>query len=211
MINENDKIIMDAVLDTIQEKIKFTKLIPCRRCGWCCKNCNAGLMSEEVENICHYLSIDQNEFREKFATEDTKDNPNGMKIATPCPFLDKDMNCTIYEVRPLSCVLYPFSTTLLTIKPCEKGLEMYKTIEKWYIDHDDGSVKVNDMSTGIALKDFYNRNKQKVEFIDDANNPMELDEILKDESIKSHGIITIPDKKGLKKLCKYLIKNKHKS
>lgn len=203
-----DEQLYEACVDTLPEKLKFNQLIPCRRCGICCKTCNAGILTDELGCICEYLKIDQHTFREKYGTKDTKDNPNGVKIIIPCPFLDDDNNCIIYSVRPISCAIYPFSTTLLTIKPCEKGLEMYRILEKWYIEHDDGTVKVNSKSTGEIMKSFYNRNRSRhnVECIDDIDNPMEIDDIIKDDSIKSHGIIMIPDKKGLKKVCKYLKK-----
>lgn len=203
-----DEQLYKACIDTIPEKLKLNQLIPCRRCGWCCKNCNAGILTEELGRICKYLNMDQRTFREKYGTKDTKDNPNGVKIIIPCPFLDNDNNCIIYLIRPISCAIYPFSTTLLTIKPCEKGLEMYRILEKWYIEHDDGTVKVNSKSIGDTMKSFYyrNRNYHNVEYIDDIDNPMEIDDIIKDDSIKSHGIIVIPDKKGLKKICRHLNK-----
>ncbi len=205
-----DQKIYKAILDITPEKLKFNMLVPCRRCGWCCKNCNAGILTEELGKICEYLNMDQHTFREKYGTEDTKYNPNGVKVITPCPFLDNDNNCIIYPIRPISCAIYPFSTTLLTIKPCEKGLEMYRILEKWYIEHDDGNVKVNSKSIGKTMKSFYDRtrNLHNIEYIDDIDNPMEIDNILKDDSIKSQGIIVIPDKKGLKKICKYLKKQK---
>ncbi len=209
-VTKTDRLIYETILDTIPEKLKFNMLVPCRRCGWCCKTCSAGVLSEELGYICKYLNIDQNTFREKYGTKDTKDNPNGVKIITPCPFLSNDNNCNIYEVRPLSCAIYPFSSTLLTIKPCEKGLEMYRILEKWYIDHDDGTVKVDNKSIGKVMKGFYdrNRNNHDVECIDDINDPIEIDDILKDNNIKSHGIIMIPDKKGLKKICRFIKKKR---
>jgi Fe-S-cluster containining protein len=206
-ITNIDKKIYEAIMDALPEKLKFNMLVPCRRCGWCCHNCNAGILSEELVGICKHLNIDQHTFREKYGTKDTKDNPNGVKLIIPCPFLDNDNNCAIYHIRPISCAMYPFSTTLLTIKPCEKGLEMYRILEKWYIEHDDGTVNVNSKTVGKTMKSFYDRNKDhNVKCIDDIDNPMEIDDIIKDDSIKSHGIIVIPDKKGLKRICKYLKK-----
>lgn len=209
-MDETDKKIYDTIVDILPEKLQFSKLVPCRRCGWCCKNCNAGILSEELGQICDYLNIDQYTFRKKYGTKDTKDNPNGVKIKIPCPLLDDQNNCTIYPVRPLSCALYPFLTTLLFIKPCEKGLEMYRILEKWYTDHGGSEVNVNNKSVGKMMKDFYDRNRpnQKVECIDDINDPMEIDDILKNDDIKSHGIIVIPDKKGLKRMCRYLKREK---
>ena len=206
--SESDLKIYKAIMDSIPEKLRFGALVPCRRCGWCCKSCNAGILTEELDAICKHLKMDEKTFREKYGTEDTKDNPNGVKIITPCPFLDSDNNCSIYQIRPLSCAIYPFSTTLITIKPCKKGLEMYRIMEKWYKEHNNGKVKINDKSLVNNVKDFYDRHSRygKVEFIDDVDNPMEIDDILKDDKIESHGIIAIPDKEGLRKICKYLKK-----
>lgn len=208
-MHKTDQLIYKTIVDILPEKLKFNKLVPCRRCGWCCKNCNAGILTEELGQICEYLNIDQHTFREKYGTKDTRDNPNGVKIITPCPLLDAKNNCTIYPVRPVSCALYPFLTTLLTIKPCEKGLEMYRILETWYMNHDGGEVKINNESIGNVMKGFYDRNRDnKVECIDDIDNPMEIDDIIKDDSIKSHGIIVIPDKKSLKRICRYIKKQK---
>lgn len=208
--DEIDKKIFDAIMDALPEKLKFNMLIPCRRCGWCCKTCNAGILTEELGRICDYLKIDQYSFREKYGTGETKYNPDGVKLKIPCPFLDNNNNCSIYKVRPLSCALYPFSTTLLTIKPCEKGLETYRILEKWYIEHDDGKAKVDNTSIIEIMKGFYDRTKtfHDVNCIDDIDQKSEIDKILKDNNIESHGIIIIPDKKSLKKIIKFIKKQK---
>lgn len=195
-----------ACIDTIPEKLKLNWFVPCRRCGTCCKMLNAAFLDIELANVCRYLNIDQNTFREKYATKDTRDNPDGMKMIAPCPLLDNENNCKIYHIRPLSCALYPFSSTLLTIKPCQKGLEMYKILEKWYNDHDNNAVTINNKSVGNVMKGFYARQYPHIECIDDTDKPLEIEDILKDDSIKAHGITVIPDKESLKKICKYLKK-----
>lgn len=201
-----DMQIHEACVDTIPEKLKLNQLVPCRRCGICCKMLNAAFLDIELENVCRYLNIDQGAFREKYATKDTRDNPNGVKIITPCPFLGSENDCKVYHIRPLSCALYPFASTLLTIKPCQKGLDIYQILEKWYRDHNDDNVIINNRSVGNVMKGFYSRQYHHVECIDDTDEPLEIEDILKDDGIKAYGITVIPDKESLKKICKYIKK-----
>lgn len=205
-MTEIDRQLHKIVIDTIPEKLKLNGLIPCRRCGWCCRNNNAFLLNSELENICRYTNIDKNVFKEKYVIKNRRNDPNEIRIMMPCPFLDDTNNCSIYPIRPLSCALYPFAATLLIIKPCQKGLEMYKILEKWYESRKDSPVKVNDESIGDVMAGFYSRQFPNIDCIDDTEKPMEIEDILKNDEIKSHGLTVIPDKKGLKRLCRYIKK-----
>lgn len=207
-MNIDDKL-HKIVIDSIPEKLKFNQLIPCRRCGWCCRMCNPVIITPELETICKSQNLDQNCFIKKYADKDSQDNPYGISIKCPCPFLDNENNCKIYHIRPLSCALFPFSATLLIVKPCQKGREMYEILEKWYENHEHDTVKINDKSIGNIMKDFYSRQFPSIGFIDDSDVPMELSDILKNDEIKAHGLTVVPDKKDLKKICKYLKKRQN--
>jgi Fe-S-cluster containining protein len=206
-MREVDKKLQRMVIETIPEKLKFGQLILCRRCGWCCRTCNPFILAPELDNICRYLNIDVDTFGRKYA-KNYQDNSDGIILKNPCPFLDDKNNCIIYPIRPLSCALFPFSATLLVIKPCKKGLEMYNILEKWYEDHGkyDNYSDIKFKLAENIMKDFYFRQFPSIEYMDDNKKQMELEDILKNDEIKAHGITIIPSKEDLKKICKYLKK-----
>lgn len=86
----------------------------CNRCGDCCRTiCKSIAFSkEELKVISKYLKTPYKKLKRKI---------RAMPVAThmfevpgrPCPFLRGRNFCTIYEVRPRICELYPMGTAVL--------------------------------------------------------------------------------------------------
>lgn len=206
-MKDTDKIFVDSIVETIPEKLKLNDLFPCRRCGICCIDSYPSMLSEELDFICKNLNIDHNTFREQYATPYTKNNVHGIRIKPPCPFFeDNEKICKIYPIRPISCRLYPFVSLVIMIKPCKKGLDIYNAIENWY-KYKNEKIDEGELSTTVNLiNDFYSRIPYKVQCEDKILTDIEIDEILKNDDIKSHGITIMPQKDDLKKLLKFLKK-----
>ena len=87
----------------------------CKRCGACCRTISASIAfgKEELKAASKYLKIPYKKLKRKIRAL-----PLGSKIfnvpGRPCPFLRERNVCTIYEVRPMVCRLYPMGTAALS-------------------------------------------------------------------------------------------------
>lgn len=94
IINE---IIFYSVMTSDAEDPKFIIQHPelCDQCGWCCRN--IGKIELQKSDISRIGS-----FRNVSYRSDGKYN-----LDTPCPYINKDNKCTIYDKRPASCRNFP--------------------------------------------------------------------------------------------------------
>ena len=82
----------------------FSK-IDCRACANCCKTTPPLYTPYDMKRIAKHLGISASYFKMKYTIQDI--NGEYIGISVPCPFLDKDHSCSIYEVRPQACREYP--------------------------------------------------------------------------------------------------------
>ncbi len=93
-------------------------LIRCKHCGECCRYCNPiSLDDEECKVIARHLGMSDHSFKESYI--DVLQNPkkDGFKEGDlaikknremHCPFYDIEIGCSIYEVRPSACRIFPY-------------------------------------------------------------------------------------------------------
>lgn len=79
--------------------------IDCLQCGNCCKNSKPYLDDEDIQNISNYLSKSVQFIKDKYIEID-EENEWSFN-ALPCPFLESNNSCKIYEVRPKDCREFP--------------------------------------------------------------------------------------------------------
>lgn len=79
--------------------------IDCLQCGNCCKTANPIFTQTDVKRISAFLGMKEGKFEEKFLRFDAEDDL--VPIQIPCPFLDPDNTCQIYDLRPKSCRSFP--------------------------------------------------------------------------------------------------------
>jgi uncharacterized protein len=79
--------------------------VNCLDCGNCCKSLGPRITDADIRRISSALKIKPSELTEKYLHLD-EDNDYVFKHM-PCPFLDKDNLCKIYENRPRACRDYP--------------------------------------------------------------------------------------------------------
>ena len=75
-------------------------LFVCQHCNQCCTKCEVRVDDIEVPIIANYLNVRTRKIKHLL------DNENNFKHS-PCLFL-KENRCSIYPVRPLTCMIYPF-------------------------------------------------------------------------------------------------------
>lgn len=111
------------------------KNIDCLECANCCKSISPIITYNDVNRIAKYLKIKPSSFVDKYLKVDNE-NDYVYKI-TPCPFLNEDNYCKIYDARPKACREYPHTNrvnfhqiTDLTIQNCKICPAVYLILEK---------------------------------------------------------------------------------
>jgi uncharacterized protein len=115
----------------------FTK-IDCLHCANCCKSISPTLYDKDIERIAKALRIKPSVFIDQYLFID-EDNDYVFK-QTPCPFLDNNNYCLVYEHRPKACREYPhtnrprfYQILKLTLKNtfvCPAAYEVMEQLKK---------------------------------------------------------------------------------
>lgn len=100
--NEDAALVNDAANKAHQSA--FEK-IDCLECANCCKNLGPRIEQEDIPRISNYLQIAASEFVRDYIEMD--EDGDFVFKSMPCPFLQDDNKCRIYEVRPTACKEYP--------------------------------------------------------------------------------------------------------
>jgi uncharacterized protein len=79
--------------------------INCLTCANCCKTTSPIFYQNDIERVARALKLKPGEFIEKYLTVDS-DKDYVLKTS-PCPFLDDENYCMVYEARPKACREYP--------------------------------------------------------------------------------------------------------
>lgn len=79
--------------------------IDCLTCANCCKTTSPIIRDGDITRISKSLRMKEKEFISQYLTIDA-DGDYVFKSA-PCPFLEHDNYCSIYQNRPTACKEYP--------------------------------------------------------------------------------------------------------
>lgn len=123
---------LDKELLEIHNNI-FNK-INCLDCANCCKTTGPLLLEKDIDIIAKNLKIKPRDFIEKYLRKDEEND--WVFKSMPCPFLDSDNYCQIYNSRPKACREYPhtdrrkfYQINHLTIKNIEICPAAFEIIE----------------------------------------------------------------------------------
>ncbi len=94
---------LDKLFHTRHEEI-FSRL-DCLDCANCCKTTSPIFRDVDIDRIAKHLNMRPSALTKKYLHIDG-DNDWVLNVA-PCPFLDNENYCTIYDVRPKACREYP--------------------------------------------------------------------------------------------------------
>lgn len=94
---------VDRIAREAHEQV-FAQL-DCTKCANCCRIFHVDLEKSDIKRIAQHLELSEAAFREKYVglNEQGQTEIN----AQPCPFLADSGACTIYAVRPKTCVDFP--------------------------------------------------------------------------------------------------------
>lgn len=85
-----------------------------RGCTRCCEGRGFVYLTEEdLENIAARLELSKDEFERRYVYRTRRLLRLRRPRGNSCPFLVKDVGCSIHPVKPTQCRLYPFWPELL--------------------------------------------------------------------------------------------------
>lgn len=93
-----DQVVMEA------DAAVFSKL-DCLECANCCKTISPIFTTRDVERIAASLKLSPGKFMTQYLRVD--EDQDMVLQSSPCPFLQQDNKCSIYEDRPKACREYP--------------------------------------------------------------------------------------------------------
>lgn len=79
--------------------------INCLECANCCKTTGPLFTQADIGRIAGQLRLKPGEFVERYLRLD--EDGDYVLQQVPCPFLEADNSCRIYEIRPKACREYP--------------------------------------------------------------------------------------------------------
>jgi len=102
-LNKKDEKHLDALAEKYHNA--FFETFDCLDCANCCKKLPPIVNETDMKRIAKNLKVRIKDFAFAYVIADEDDDL--VLHPTPCPFLEKDNKCSIYEVRPKSCRAYP--------------------------------------------------------------------------------------------------------
>ncbi len=104
---------LDAVTHDLHEKA--FEQIDCLDCGNCCKKLPALVKFKDIRPMAIALDMRDSDFIDKYIKHD-KDDGEMIFNGLPCPFLEDDNKCQVYDDRPKSCCRYPHTDAKRILK-----------------------------------------------------------------------------------------------
>ena len=112
----------------------FSK-INCLHCANCCKGYSPRFKTPDIKRISKYVGMKEGDFIEKYLDLDKEGDY--VTKSSPCPFLDADNYCGIYDHRPSDCARFPYTDEdvilkrpLITLKNSTFCPAVYYVLEK---------------------------------------------------------------------------------
>jgi len=135
-LKKKDPRIVDDAFHAVHEEV-FQE-IDCLTCGNCCKTTSPIFYQTDIERAAKALRMKPGEFIEKYLRVD--EDKDYVLTSAPCPFLDGDNYCKIYEDRPKACREYPHTNrkkmvqimelTAKNTQVCPAVFEMVERLKK---------------------------------------------------------------------------------
>jgi hypothetical protein len=129
---------LDTVAHNAHDEV-FEK-IDCLDCANCCKTTSPTFYERDIDRLAKHLRIKPSAFIAQYLL---KDNVGDYVLKTaPCPFLDYENYCTVYESRPTACREYPHTNrkrfyqildlSLKNTEICPAVVDVFEKIKESY-------------------------------------------------------------------------------
>ncbi len=124
---------LDSVVSNLHDEA-FEK-IDCLQCANCCKTTSPIFYMKDIERVAKHLRMKPAVFIQQYLHID--EDRDYVLNSAPCPFLDENNYCTVYESRPAACREYPHTNARkfhrlfdITIKNTAVCPAVYEIVEK---------------------------------------------------------------------------------
>lgn len=94
---------LDKTIHRIHEEV--FSCIDCLQCANCCKTTGPKFTQKDIERIAAHFNLRPAELMDQHLRID--EDGDTVLQQLPCPFLDSQNYCTIYDIRPKACKQYP--------------------------------------------------------------------------------------------------------
>lgn len=94
---------LDEVFHRLNEK--YIAEINCLDCANCCKKLGPRIYNSDIERIAKKMKMKSSDFFNSYISTD--EDGDFIFNSLPCPFLEENNFCSIYENRPKTCRDYP--------------------------------------------------------------------------------------------------------
>lgn len=135
-LKKHDSRKLDDLFHSLHDEV-FEE-VDCLKCANCCKTTSPIFYQTDIERVAKALRMKPGDFIEKYLRID-EDKDYVLK-SSPCPFLDDENYCRVYDDRPKACREYPHTNrkkmiqiTELTFKNtavCPAVLEIVERLKK---------------------------------------------------------------------------------
>jgi uncharacterized protein len=102
-LKKNDPRKLDDAFHQLHDEV-FEE-IDCLTCANCCKTTSPIFYQTDIERVAKSLRMKPGDFIEKYLRVD--EDKDYILKSSPCPFLDSENYCSVYEDRPKACREYP--------------------------------------------------------------------------------------------------------
>ena len=88
--------------------------VDCLSCANCCKNYSPRFKTPDIKRIAKYFRLKESVFIDTYLRVD--EEGDFVVKSSPCPFLNPNNTCSIYEERPSDCARFPYTGEDILIK-----------------------------------------------------------------------------------------------
>lgn len=103
---------------------RFSKEIDCLECANCCRGTGPLLKDRDISRLSKTLQMKSNKFIDTYLKTDEEGDLIFKEL--PCPFIDDNNYCFVYEDRPAACREYPHTDRRNIKKYLKPTLENYR-------------------------------------------------------------------------------------
>ena len=120
--------------------IRFSDEINCLDCANCCRGTGPLLKDRDINRLSKSLRMKSSQFINSFLKTD--DEGDLIFKELPCPFIDKNNYCIVYEDRPGACRDYPHTDKHNIKKYLKPTLENYRICPIVYLTVEEIKKKI---------------------------------------------------------------------
>lgn len=95
--------------------------IDCLQCAACCKHYSPRFKTTDIRRIAKHLRVKESVFIDTYLRLD--EEGDYVVKSSPCPFLQADNTCRIYDERPSDCARFPYTDEDVLIKRAQITLK----------------------------------------------------------------------------------------